>query len=31
MSACGRAIPDYPWPPDDIVLDNLVDRVALLK
>ncbi|MCW2688035.1 MAG: transcriptional regulatory protein, partial [Mycobacterium sp.] len=25
------AIPDYPWPPDDIVLDNLIDRVALLK
>jgi AcrR family transcriptional regulator len=25
------AIPDYPWPPDDVVLDNLIDRVALLK
>jgi AcrR family transcriptional regulator len=25
------AIPDYPWPPDDIVLDNLIDRVALLS
>jgi AcrR family transcriptional regulator len=24
------AVPDYPWPPDDIVLDNLIDRVALL-
>jgi AcrR family transcriptional regulator len=24
------AIPDYPWPPDDIVLDDLIDRVALL-
>jgi AcrR family transcriptional regulator len=25
------AIPDYPWPPNDIVLDNLIDRVALLQ
>jgi AcrR family transcriptional regulator len=25
------AIPDYPWPPQDIMLDNLIDRVALLK
>jgi hypothetical protein len=25
------AIPDHPWPPDDIVLDNLIDRVALLS
>jgi AcrR family transcriptional regulator len=25
------AIPDFPWPPDDLVLDNLIDRIALLK
>jgi hypothetical protein len=25
-----RAIPDFPWPPDDTVLDNLINRLALL-
>jgi hypothetical protein len=24
-------IPDFPWPPDDIVLDYLIDRLSLLK
>jgi AcrR family transcriptional regulator len=24
-------VPDFPWPPGDIVLDNLIDRIALLK
>jgi acetyl esterase/lipase len=25
-----RAIPDFPWPPDDAALDNLINRLALL-
>jgi AcrR family transcriptional regulator len=25
------AVPDFPWPPGDIVLDNLIDRIARLK
>jgi AcrR family transcriptional regulator len=25
------AVPDFPWPPGHIVLDNLIDRVAMLK
>ena len=24
------AIPDFPWPPDEVVLDNLIDRIAML-
>jgi AcrR family transcriptional regulator len=24
------AIPDFPWPPEEVVLDNLIDRIARL-
>ncbi len=24
------AIPDFPWPPDEVVLDKLIDRIAML-
>ncbi|MCW2655654.1 MAG: TetR family transcriptional regulator [Mycobacterium sp.] len=24
------AVPDFPWPPGGTVLDNLIDRIALL-
>jgi hypothetical protein len=24
------AIPDFPWPPDEVVLDNFIDRIAML-
>jgi hypothetical protein len=25
------AIPDFPWPPGDILLDNLINRIARLR
>ena len=25
------AVLHFPWPPGDVVLDNLIDRIALLK
>ena len=30
MTSANGRVPDFPWPPDDLVLDNLIDRVALL-